>query len=262
MTRVQWDSPEDIKRYEYGLDRGLVILQDGSAHPWNGLTKVDIKKTTGLLTPVHYEGRRFDILDSPPELSASISAYTYPEAIEYATGMDSDPRGVMFDEGELDFFSLSYRTMEEGRNYKLVVLLGCKGVPVDTSHTTVGSAVEPFVFSWEVEATPQMVAGRLTSRITLDSRKIPSTAIRLAEDILYGTEEQEPDLTGFLRFIENDFDGYMTHEIIDHGDGTWTIETSDNYVTESNGVFVVDTVDAEYINEHTYTVESSRAPVY
>lgn len=262
MSRVQWDSSADEQRYEYGLDRGLVILQDGTAHPWNGLTKVDIKRTTGLLVPIHYEGRRFDVLDSPPELSANVSAYTYPEAIERVTGMDMDPRGVMFDEGELGYFSLSYRTLEENNNYKLVVLMGCKGVPVDTSHTTVTGAIEPFVFSWELQATPQLVSGRLTSRITLDTRKIPSTAVRLAEDILYGTDDKDPDLDGFLKFIENDFDGYMTHYVIDNGDGTWTLETSDNYVTEQGGVFVVDTVDAEYINDHTYVVESSRAPVY
>lgn len=262
MARVQWDSHGDTPRYEYGLDQGLVILSDGSTHPWNGLTKVDIKKTTGLLVPVHYEGRRFDILDSPPELSATVSAYTYPEAIEYATGMDSDDRGVLFDEGELDFFSLSYRTKGEDDNYKLVVLLGCKGVPIDTSHTTITGAIEPFVFSWEIQATPQTVSGRLTSRITLDTRKIPKVAVRMAEDILYGAAGQDPDLTGFLKFIENDFDGYMTHLVVDHGDGSWSIETSDNYLTERNGVFVVDTVDAEYLDEDTYTVASSRAPVY
>lgn len=261
MARIKWDVQTGERRYEYGVDRGLVFFRNGNVVPWNGLTQVVLKKTTDLVTPVHYEGRRFDLVDKRPEISATVSAVTYPEEIELATGFDENEQGVLLDEQPLEYFTLSYRTMAEDGNYKVNVLFDCKAVPIDTTHSTVQSVITPYTFGWEVQATPRLVAGKLTSRAVLDTRTMPISAVKAAEDILYGTPTSIPNLHGFMQFLESSEIGYMTHTVTDHGNGTWSIDTSDYYVSFTGGMFSIDDVDATYLDEYTYEVQSSQDPV-
>lgn len=202
MTRLEWDRLED-RNYEDGLDRGVLYPRNGRGVAWNGLDKVEEKRTNGDLEPRYYEGEKFDLLSDPAEFGARVSAYTYPDVIDTLTGFYVDKFGITYDGAvSSDFFSLSYRTKVNGSgDYKLHVLFNLKAKPVDLTRNTSKNTPAPILFSWDVEGVPERIMGMNVTRVIFDTRITDRDLLKTLEDKLYGTETRESSFIEFLEYL-------------------------------------------------------------
>jgi hypothetical protein len=207
MTALQWHQPGE-RRYETGIDRGVLYLPEGGAVPWNGLVSVD--EVVGReVKPYYIDGIRFLNHHVPGSYSAKLSAYTYPDEMDALVGTEEYSPGVFIhDQRSPKLFNLSYRTLVgndvDGMDhaYKIHILYNLLAVLNDTSFSTIGEAVEPQAFSWSVYGAPSQAFGiRPTSHISLDSRRIDPAQLEDLENLLYGTETTDPILPGIVDFL-------------------------------------------------------------
>src|SRR4029077_3104062 len=125
MPTLVWDVPEN-RKYETGLDRGVLYLFDGSGVPWNGLTSV-VEHFNRDTTPVYYDGMKISELVSLGYFSASMEAITYPDEFLTFEGYDALRRGVFMSDQISKTFGLCYRTLvgnalNENTGYKIHIL--------------------------------------------------------------------------------------------------------------------------------------------
>lgn len=222
MTRLKWSEPKD-RQFETGVDRAVLILNDGTIVPWNGLIGVEEKGGEGVTTFYH-EGRPTLHLPKIKEFGATISAYTYPEEFSKILGVAEGSEGVYLDSQPSETFSLCYRTLVgDGLNgqdshYKVHLIYNVSVVPSQASYSTLSSSIEPVEFAWEIFATPIRLAPpydppintlvasfssgmgegnspenyRPTAHFILDSRRIDPVRLRDLESFLYGNYERDP----------------------------------------------------------------------
>lgn len=255
MAVINWDISDANKRYEYGVDRGVIYYQ-GYAHPWDGLVRADFKRSSGVLDPIYYEGVRFDVAVDTYEVLTTIESYTYPALLDALTGVFTDTLGVEYEEFDFDYFAMTYRTMVNQDDYKIRILLKCYAKPLDSSHNTVDSTLNPTLFKWDLTTIPTEVNGYLSPSITIDSTKVPKPFLKQAEDFLYGTSTANPNIPALLALVHD----YMTHQVTDNGDGSWSLLTTEDYVTmsDNNTMFSVESTDNEFLNLNTYNLTGSQ----
>lgn len=211
MTTLVWDQVGE-RRYETGVDRGVLYPPEGVAVPWNGLISVN-ETVSREVKPYYIDGIKFLDHHVPGSYSAKLSAFTYPDEMDELIGTSEFSPGVfVHDQRSPKLFNLSYRTLVgndiEGLDhaYKIHILYNLLAIPGDATYTTQGESVEPQAFEWSISGTPsQMLGIRPTSHISLDSRRIDSVLLQTLEEMLYGTEEAEPelpDLVALLTMVE------------------------------------------------------------
>jgi hypothetical protein len=202
MTAIAWDEV-GTRRYEAGVDRGVIYLIDGSAVPWNGLVSVD-EDTSREVKPFFLDGHKFLAAHILGPYSAKLKAFTYPDELDDVLGTAWISPGVRLHDQPAKTFTLSYRTkvgndtegLEHG--YKLHVIWNILAVPSSNSNETIGATVEPEVFEWDLEATAtRHAAGTLgtfrpISHVSFDSRTMDPTYLAAVEAQIYGTEETAP----------------------------------------------------------------------
>jgi hypothetical protein len=81
--------------------------------------------------------------------------------------------------------------------YKINLIYGATASPSKRSYKTINDSPEPIEFSWELATTPVPVEIdnlKPAAHLTIDSRTTPKEKLKALEDILYGTDEEEPRL--------------------------------------------------------------------
>ena len=200
MTALVWDQAGE-RRYETGVDRGVLYPPENAAVPWNGLISVG-ETVTREVKSYYIDGVKFLDHYVPGTYSAKISAFTYPDEMDDLVGIREFSPGVfLHDQRSPDVFNLSYRTrigndvdgIEHG--YKIHILYNLLAVLGDVELSTIGENVEAQAFDWTVYGTPAQMSGiRPTSHISLDSRRILPDTLTALEETLYGTSTTDPDL--------------------------------------------------------------------
>ena len=73
---------------------------------------------------------------------------------------------------------------------------GATAQPSEKGYETINDSPDAITFSWEFTTTPVEVGDNFKPSATLviDSTKVPAEKLKALEDILYGTEEEEPRL--------------------------------------------------------------------
>lgn len=207
MTALVWDQVGE-RRYETGVDRGVLYPPSGSAVPWNGL--ISVNETVSREVKSYYvDGIKFLDHHVPGSYSAKLSAFTYPDEMDELIGTQEFVPGVfVHDQRSPRLFNLSYRTLVgndvEGLDhaYKIHILYNLLAIPDDVTYSTNGESVEPQAFGWSISGTPaQMFGIRPTSHISLDSRRIDSAMLETLEEILYGSDEEDPSLPGLVDLL-------------------------------------------------------------
>jgi hypothetical protein len=75
MTALEWDKVGD-RRYETGIDRGVLFVKGGPAVPWNGLSSVT--EAVGRDVKSYYlDGVKYLDHHVPGSYSAKLAAFTY-----------------------------------------------------------------------------------------------------------------------------------------------------------------------------------------
>lgn len=207
MTALVWDQVGE-RRYETGVDRGVLYPPSGYAVPWNGL--ISVNETVSREVKSYYvDGIKFLDHHVPGSYSAKLSAFTYPDEMDELIGTQEFVPGVfVHDQRSPRLFNLSYRTLVgndvEGLDhaYKIHILYNLLAIPDDVTYSTNGESVEPQAFGWSISGTPaQMFGIRPTSHISLDSRRIDSAMLETLEEILYGSDEEDPSLPGLVDLL-------------------------------------------------------------
>ncbi len=262
MTNIIWDQLED-RRYEAGLDRGVLYFPDGGGVAWNGLTSVDESSEVSL-EPVYFDGIKFNDIVISGDYSATLRAFTYPDEFLKYEGVLEEQRGLYITDQPQSLFHLSYRTrigtnLDDG--YKLHLLWNLTAVPESKTYETLSMDSDPIEFEWSLTSVPEPIDGyRPTAHVILDSRRIDPWMLADIEVILYGDPANVlsvpimPSLKGFISFVRK----WNRLIITDNGDGTWTAAGEENVVEMLNlTTFQITSPTAVYLNATTYTVTSS-----
>ncbi len=210
--KLVWDKAGE-RYYETGVDRGVLYPRKEGKYTkgvaWNGLTGVSESPSGAEPTPLYADNIKYLNLTSTEEFGASIEAYTYPDEFDECQGMNAIGEGISIGQQEHTHFGLSYRTLigndDDGNEhgYKLHLVYNCLAQPSEKAYSTVNDSPEAITFSWEISTTPEEVPDKKpTASITIDSRKVKPAVLKAIEDVLYGTEDNEPKLPTPTELIE------------------------------------------------------------
>ena len=205
MTKLHWDGVGE-KRYETGVDRGVLYIPNGSGVyndgvAWNGLVSVTESPSGAEPNAQYADNIKYLNLTSAEEFGATLEAFTYPDEFNEFDGSATPVAGVSIGQQSRKSFGLSYRTKigndVEGDDlgYKLHLIYGATASPSEKAFSTVNDSPEPITFSWEIATVPVQVPDlKPTSIITIDSTKVNASDLEDLEDFLYGTAGTDPSL--------------------------------------------------------------------
>lgn len=242
MADLQWGAEAD-KIYESGISRGVLYLSDGSAIPWNGLTKVS-EKNGIVATSAYFGGRKtHDIVQLSP-FQGTVSAYTYPDILE----QPHVNTGAYLDDQPRHMFSLSWTEGLSDGNYKIHVVGNANFEFSKTAYKTNSEDAEATEFQWEIRAPRIQLDGLPpTAKLVVDTRYADPAFMTYLEEILYGSVSQNAGFTDFETFLSG-VASYTNLSITDNGDGTWTADTSaSGYITDLPSIFGITGADTQWI---------------
>lgn len=206
MATLVWNQVGD-RKYESGVDRGVLYLEDGSGIAWNGLISVN-EKTAVTVEPLYLDGRKFNEKITLGEYAATLSAFTYPDEFAQFEGVEDIGNGISMYNQRLSRFGLSYRTKigndVDGltAGYKIHVLYNLLAVPTDTIFDSLSVTPEAIAFQWELTSIPVDLSDyEPTAHLVIDSTKTPPDFIYQVEEILYGTVSTSPRLPSFSYLV-------------------------------------------------------------
>lgn len=173
-----------INQHEYGLSRGMIYPDNGPGLPWPGLVKVTPKLKYNMY-PIYDNGKKYDLIGLPESTGIDVTALTLPTYVAEAVGFSMDSSGIMYDEQELQMFSLAYRTETENNGHKLVVQFNIMASLNDTSAQTLEETVAPSEFTITGESVPETLGVRQrASRIELSTRNTDRELLSAFDDAL------------------------------------------------------------------------------
>lgn len=264
MPRLQWDKIGE-KVFESGLDRGVLYLSNGNAVPWNGLTSV-IEKIGRESEPIFYDGVKVGENISLGVFSATLAAFTYPDALDELTGNTKIRSGVFLGDQSMKTFGLSYRTRVgndvdgEEAGYKIHIIYNVTAIPSDTEYASISDEIEPVAFEWELSAIPIELDGfRGAAHITIKTKDLDPDLLTEIETILYGSGAADASLIPMDQLVAQINDWFRL-KITDNGDGTWTASTTyDGYIyLLVDDEFRIDNANAIFINDHAYILSDTK----
>jgi hypothetical protein len=198
------------------------------------------------------------------EYSATIRAYTYPDAFAEIMGVAEVADGMYLDSQPGAAFDLSYRTLVGSalqgldHGYKIHLVYNAVVTPQSLTYDTLGGSINPVEFAWEIQAVPVRVEGfRPTAHIIIDTRHMDPEKIEAIENLLYGYANGLPHMPSPQTIF--DILSYGDTIIVtDMGDGTFTVEGSyDNVYMVGPGEFRVDNVDGYHNSDGTFVISST-----
>ena len=199
MGKVVWNQPGE-RRYETGVDRGVLYTSSGNAVAWNGLTSVDISYEETERKRYVQDGVTMFGDQTPAEVKATVKAFTYPSEFEPYVGNASNDLFMVDAQAVHETFGFSYRSLigsdESGTlHYKIHVLYNLSASPLDYTHTTIGDSIDLTDFGWEFSGVPVSLPGiRPSVHFWFDTSRMTQSTIDDVEAILYGTESVDARL--------------------------------------------------------------------
>ena len=202
--KITWDKSGE-RYYETGVKRGVLYVMDKGAYgngvAWNGLTAVTESPSGAEASPMYADDIKYLNLYSAEEFAATVEAYTYPDEFAECDGSAEIAPGVTIGQQKRKTFGMCYTTVlgndTDGNDYgyKIHIVYGANAAPSEKAYATINDSPEAITFSWELSTTPVEVAGHEpTASLTIDSTKTTPEKMKAIEDILYGTEQNEPRL--------------------------------------------------------------------
>lgn len=260
MTKLAWGTAGE-RLYETGVDRGVLYPNSGAGVAWNGLIAINETASGGEAKSYYLDGYKYQNRATPEEFQATIEAFTYPNEFEQCNGITSLGYGLFLTQQRRTSFGLCYRTKVgndvEGdtHGYKLHLIYNALASPTDRKYASISDTPEAMAFSWSITTKPMTMQGhRATPHLIVDTTQITPTLLASIESILYGSADTIPRLPLPSEIITL-FTGWPTLQVIDNGDGTFTVYgpddvvklinsntfqiTSDTVVNNGNGSFNV-----------------------
>ena len=205
MAKLTWDATGK-RLYETGVKNGVFYpLNESGTYTggvaWNGLTSVSESPSGADETALWADDIKYLSLRASEEFGATVEAYTYPDEFALCDGTAELAQGVTIGQQTRTPFGFSFRSTlgndvkSNDYGYKLHLIYNATASPSESAYSTINDSPEAITFSWELTTTPVAVTGhKPTSRIVIDSTKADPAKLAALEDILYGTDENEPRL--------------------------------------------------------------------
>lgn len=200
MTRLQWDLAGS-RRFEAGLDRGVLYLPTGTVVPWNGLTGVDEDTSDTTVEEYYLDGVKYLSKRHDGDFSATLKAITYPDEFLAFDGLAEFNPGIFAgDQPVRGVFGLSYRTkvgndLNSDVSYKIHLLYNLTAKISGKSFSSTGKAVEPSDFAWSITGVPMPIVGyRPSCHVVIDTARLRAGVLTVLENALYGTASVAPYL--------------------------------------------------------------------
>lgn len=218
MAVLQWDN-ESERLYETGVDKGVVYPYDSTpksssdktpkgyvkGYAWNGLTGFTESPEGADSNDLYADNDKYLSLISAENLKGTLEAYMYPTEFEECDGTKEITTGVTIGQQNRKTFGFCYRTYlgndTDGNDhgYKIHCIYGAKAAPSEKAYQTVNDSPDAITFSWEISTTPVSVKigeqeFKKTASVTINSTKLTAAQLKAIEDVLYGTETEDPRL--------------------------------------------------------------------
>lgn len=242
--RVVWDTGH--RRYSQGVQNGILYPDNGVGVAWNGLISV-IEAGQQTQDPRYFDGLRYLTRTLPGPFAGTISAFTYPDELEPYIGYKD-----FFTAQPGRLFGCSYRTNEEVHIVYNILLS-----PSNRDYATISGQIEPVSLEWGFTTLPVKIpGGKPSAHLVILIDEVPESVLESLEAALYGNDENDPYLPSVTDIIAmNEFTATMT--ITDNGNGTWTADGPDDYVTVlGGGKFTITSPSLLNIDADTYTVST------
>ncbi len=208
MSRLTWDEVGE-RRFETGVDRGVLYLAGGGSVVWNGLTGVD--ETFNREAKAYYQdGQKYLTQHVLGEFEGKLKAFTYPDVFDVMDGVYTKNAGLFVHDQMPQSFGLSYRTkigddqLGLDRGYRIHLLYNLQASPDDRAYLSVGDQVVPMEFSWTLTTVPALKGWgyRPTSHLSLKSTDLDANTLAYLEGVLYGTDTTPPQLPSFAELVD------------------------------------------------------------
>lgn len=206
MTALAWDQVGE-RRFQTGIDRGVLYLQDGRAIPWNGLTEIQ-ENISNEVKSYYLDGIKYLDKHVPGSYSARLQAITYPDELDELLGIREFVPGVFLHDQRHKLFHLSYRTLIgndiQGTNfaYKIHIIWNIMATQSDYTYRSLSNDVSVDPFEWDLRGTPNLMFGiRPTAHISLDSRRMSPGELTTLELLLYGSALADPQLPNIIDLL-------------------------------------------------------------
>lgn len=216
--KLSWD---DVGKrfYELGVSKGVLFVKDaegeyGDGVAFNGLISVTESPSGAEPNPQYANNHKYLELMSPEEYGFSMEAYTYPDEWEECDG-SVNLEGVIVGQQPRKKFGFTWVTnigndVSEDLGYKIHIVYEALAGVSEKAFNTINESPEAVTFSWDATTTPVPFdpATEATkdlkpvSKITIDSRDIDPLVLKELEDLLYGTESEQPSLPSPQEVVE------------------------------------------------------------
>lgn len=249
MTRLEWGAAP--KTYSYGIDQGVLYLRNAVV-PWSGLVSVEENAVGENNTNLYFDGSRTRVAQETGVYSAKISAFAYPDELEFYLGLENYAA-----QQEPRYFNFSYRTGSgDGHQIHLVYYATFRNST--KANVTADASYRLNLFSWDIWTTPKNVPwSKPGTHLVIDTNYVRySEPLQALIDALYGTDTTDPRLPSILE-IEDLFEDFTVLRIRYNGDGTWSATGPDDMIRMVDAItFEIVTPSALYIDPDIYVIES------
>ena len=214
MAKILWDQAGE-RLYETGTAKGVLFPQDETGAyengvAWNGLISVKKSNDGAEETPLYADNMKYLSMMSAENAKGSIDAYTYPDEFEACDGSAVAVKGVYVGQQTRKPFGLVWSTIvgndTQGNNYgeKMHFLYNAKVSPSERAYETVNEDPTAITFSWEYTTTPvdlSAVGLDPSAAITVSKTEVSESQWKALQDMVYGTEAEEPKLPSITEII-------------------------------------------------------------
>lgn|SRR3982751_585107 len=198
MTALVWDAVGE-RRYEAGVDHGVLYLPAGGAVPWNGLTS--LSEVLGREVKSYFiDGVKYLDYQIIGAYQATLKAFTYPDELNDLIGNPDFAPGVSVHDQRSKAFSLSYRTrladdLDPDTHYRIHLIYNVLATPSSSQFDSQSDGNTLTPMEWTINGSPPAATGiRPTSHISLNSRSLDPELLTQLEAILYGSVDNDPGL--------------------------------------------------------------------
>lgn len=265
MSALTWGRV-GTRRFESGVDRGVLYPPVGDGVAWSGLTSI-VEKMRADVEGVYFDGMRIGNAITYGEFSADLSCITYPPEFDTLQGVGELRRGVMLGDQPLQTFGLCYRTMigddtKEEVGYKLHIVYNLIAVPSEKTYTSQSDDPAIVEYGYALTAIPEEVSGfRPTAQIVIKSTDVYPWLLEELEAILYGSAESNPRLPPMRELIAWVKNWARVKITVNEAEGTWTASSDwPEYVFPlDDGSFILENVNAYFLDEAetSYTIDDT-----
>lgn len=262
MTRILWNAPGE-RRYETGVDRGVIYPKAGIGVPWNGLTRVTDKKDGRTPVPKYIDGFKVDETAPTGDFSASVSAFTYPDILSKYEGLQDIGDGLQIDNQVRERFNFTYRTLigneldGPDHGYKIHLVYNALVTPEEVDSETINKDPEAAPFEWELTTIPTRIEGfRPTAHFIINSLRTDPYVLAEIENMLYGSADRDPTMPEANDFMDI-LAGWADLLVYDHGDGIYTAYSTRDAITRfTDGSFEITSDSAVNLENGEFTLTS------